>query len=57
MRARKLAKPEWGMDGVSSDMYNSILEDIYNYNLNVNLSFDYTNKLQGNWQVQKKSLF
>jgi radical SAM superfamily enzyme YgiQ (UPF0313 family) len=57
MRARKLAKPEWGLDGVSSTMYDGILEDIYNYNLNVNLSFDYTNKLQGNWQVQKKSLF
>lgn len=57
MRARKLAKPDWGLDGVPSSMYDSILQDIYNYNSNINLSFDYKNKLKGNWQIQKKSLF
>lgn len=57
MRARKLAKPDWGLDGVPSNMYDSILQDIYNYNSNINLSFDYKNKLKGNWQIQKKSLF
>lgn len=57
LRARKLAKPKWGQDGITRDEYNSILTLIDEYNKTKDLSFSYKNKITGSWGVKNKSLF
>jgi anaerobic magnesium-protoporphyrin IX monomethyl ester cyclase len=49
LRARKLAKPEWGMDGRSGDDFMELMAEEQILNQTVNWSFNYDWKSTGNW--------
>lgn len=57
LRARKLAKPNWGQDGISKEEYDNILNTIDEYNKTKDLSFTFKNMISGSWGVKNKSLF
>lgn len=56
LRARKLAKPNWGQEGISKEEYNDIIKLTESYNKNLDLSFEYKNKIKGFWGIEKKSM-
>jgi hypothetical protein len=49
LRARKLAKPEWGMEGRSGDDFMELMAEEQILNQTVNWSFNYDWKSTGNW--------
>jgi len=59
LRARKFAKPSWGQDGISKEEYTVIADKVTEYNKSLNLSFNYKNKIKGDWAIKKenKNLF
>ena len=56
LRARKLAKPAWGMDGVGRELQELIQKDIEVKNKTVNLSFNFKDTLEGSWAKRNTSL-
>lgn len=51
LRARQLAKPDWGMDSMPSDLKNEYLHECARMNKELDLSFDLNWKQKGNWCV------
>ena len=49
VRARKLAKPSWGIEGRTGRDYSKLFDEENTLNKSVNWSFDYSYKYQGNW--------
>ena len=58
-RARKLAKPDWGVEGVGEEEYKEIVSEVDRLNREVDLSFEVHETLEGDWGVKEenKSLF
>jgi len=55
-RARKHARPEWGIDGISEEKYEELIEEVDRLNKEVDLSFNIKDVVKGNWAI-KKTLF
>lgn len=49
LRARRLAKPKWGITGRSHEEFHNLLEEEKFLNQTVNLSFEYEYKGEGDW--------
>ena len=54
IRARKLAKPSWGMDGRNGNEFMAMLAEEKQLNQTVNWSFDYNWKSTGDWSDYSK---
>ena len=59
LRARKLAKPEWGIDGITEDGYKELCLKMEELNKTLDLSFNINDTIQGNWGTKRenKTLF
>lgn len=55
-RARKLAKPSWGMDGRNEEQINKLNQECDKLNKEIDFSFSYKDTIKGSWGI-KKSLF
>ena len=51
LRAKQLAKPDWGMDSMPSDLKNEYLYECARMNKELDFSFDLQWKQKGNWHV------
>ncbi len=49
VRARKLAKPEWGMDGRSNEEFMELLNEEFYLNQTVQWTFNFSWKGEGSW--------
>ena len=49
VRARKLAKPVWGIEGRTGKDYSKLFDEENTLNKSINWSFEYSYKSQGNW--------
>ncbi len=49
IRARRLAKPTWGMDGRSLDNYNDLFAEEKELNKTIDWSFNFHWSGKGNW--------
>lgn len=56
LRARKFAKPEWGMGGKTDEEMDALKVECDRLNNEVDFSFSYSDTIKGSWGV-KKSLF
>jgi len=54
LRARKLAKPSWGMDGRSRDEFNNIIQEEVILNNSIDWTFNFEWKETGDWSNFKK---
>lgn len=49
VRARKLAKPVWGIEGRTGNDYSKLFDEENTLNKSINWSFEYSYKSQGDW--------
>jgi hypothetical protein len=49
VRARKLAKPVWGIEGRTGKDYSKLFDEENTLNKSINWSFEYSYKSQGDW--------
>lgn len=56
LRARKFAKPEWGMDGKTDEQMEELKKECDRLNKEIDFSFSYKDTIKGSWGI-KKSLF
>ena len=49
VRARKLAKPVWGIEGRTGNDYSKLFDEENTLNDSINWSFEYSYKSQGDW--------
>lgn len=54
LRARKLANPSWGMEGITDSLQEEFRKQVEINNSNTDLSFEFNDELNGSWGVKNK---